>query len=153
MSDHPTLTPEQRKIADDREWIKDWRDKHGWPIEMHGVVMAWEERLNEVEALRSVLGVKQARIQELGEALEDLLIETFGDPHSQGAREKARAVLAGSPKPAPEPRTAYAAAIDLGWGEASEGERDAFIAGWGARGRDGRSPEPAPEPVEENPDE
>jgi hypothetical protein len=45
--------------AETRQWIEDWRadmfsstsrDEHGWPIEMHGLVMDIETLLDEREA-------------------------------------------------------------------------------------------------------
>lgn len=47
-------------LRDDRQWIEDWRagmfsstsrDAEGWPIEMHGVVLAWEQRMDQLESL------------------------------------------------------------------------------------------------------
>ena len=57
--------PERESLfaVDDRQWIKDWRsgmfssrsrDSEGWPIEMYGVVEAWEkclDALDQIEAL------------------------------------------------------------------------------------------------------
>lgn len=52
--------PEPDRTAEDRGWIKNWRDgmfssasrdPDGWPIEMHGVVEAWGEALDRLDAL------------------------------------------------------------------------------------------------------
>ena len=58
------MSRDEARRAADREWIKDWRnhqfdsgsrDAHGWPIEMHGVVEAWEISMIREEQLEEAL--------------------------------------------------------------------------------------------------
>lgn len=51
-------------IAENRAWISDWRkgmfsstsrDAEGWPIKMHGLVMALEDALDDLEMRDSLL--------------------------------------------------------------------------------------------------